>query len=131
MITTPEFGGYWGQLPFEKSIVVNVHHITNTDVFKQTLQAKLGFYVVEVINNEVISAATDPNQGMMLLHCRVESTGLLTFTVKTATQATLADLEIRHLPNFGSNSNPPSNNLLAGIFWSFYVLILSINLSIF
>ena len=116
MISTPEFGGYWGQLPFEKSVIVTAQHINNTDVFKQTLQAKLGFHVVEVINNEVISAATDPSHGTMLLHCRVESTGLLTFTVKTAMQAALVDLEMRHLPSFGVGNVPPASNPLAGIF---------------
>ena len=57
--------------------------------------------MVEIINNEVISAAMDPSQGnlQVLLHCRVEGNGQLAFTVKTASAVTLTDLETRHLPS--------------------------------
>lgn len=61
MITTPEFGGAWGSLACEKSVATNVPGCTTPDAYKQLVQTKLGFHVVEVINNEVISAALDPS----------------------------------------------------------------------
>lgn len=102
VITTPEFGGTWGQTPHEKSLVLNVPSINNTDAYKVALQSKIGFHVVEVINNEVISAATDPTQNnvQVLLHCRVDATGQLTFTMKSASPQSLVDLEQRHLHAF-------------------------------
>ena len=99
-ISTPEFGGAWGTLPLEKSAIVNVAGCTTTEGYKQLVQTRLGFHVVEVINNEVISAALDPTQGniQVLLHCRVEGSGQLTFTVKSSAPGTLNDLSSRHLP---------------------------------
>ena len=61
MITTADFGGAWGTLPFEKSTAAFVAGCTSAEAYKQLLQARLGFHVVEVINNEVISAALDPS----------------------------------------------------------------------
>ena len=60
--------------------------ITTTDVYKQALITRLGFSVIEVINNEVISSGFDPSQGnaKILLHCRVEASGTLTFTAKAS-----------------------------------------------
>jgi hypothetical protein len=43
-------------------------------MYQVQLQSQLGFQVVEVIGNEVISAA---NGGQLLVHCRVNSNGLL------------------------------------------------------
>lgn len=76
-ITTPEFGGSWGTLALEKSAVVNVAGCTTPEAYKQLVMTRLGFHVVEIINNEVICAALDPTQGniQVLLHCRVEGTG--------------------------------------------------------
>lgn len=62
-ITTPQFGGAWGQLPLEKSMVLQAPAITTPDAYKQAVSSKLGFHPVEVINNEVISAAMDPRNG--------------------------------------------------------------------
>ena len=76
-ITTPEFGQTWGTLSLEKNAAVMVAGCTTTEAYKQLIQARLGFHVVEVINNEVICSALDPSQGniQVLLHCRVEGTG--------------------------------------------------------
>lgn len=86
MITTADFGGAWGTLAFEKSTAAHVPGCTSAEAYKQLVQARLGFHVVEIINNEVISAALDPSQGniQVLLHCRVDGTGQLGFTVKTS-----------------------------------------------
>lgn len=66
------------------------------------MQSKLGFHVVQVINNEVISAATSlkptENNAQVLVHCRVEGGGKLAFTLKTSSQIELAELESKHLP---------------------------------
>ena len=78
MITTADFGGAWGQLPHEKSIMMNVPSINNPDAYKQVISSKLGFYPVEVINNEVISSGLANSMGgqvQVLLHCRVEANG--------------------------------------------------------
>ena len=76
-------------------------NITSPAAYKALVEARLGFHVVEIINNEVISAALDPTQGniQVLLHCRVEGNGNLAFTVKTSSPVTLTDLESRHLPS--------------------------------
>ena len=78
-----------------------VNGCLNTEAYKQLISTRLGFHVVEIINNEVISAALDPSQGNMqvLLHCRVEGNGQLAFTIKTSSPTTLSDLETRHLPS--------------------------------
>ena len=57
--------------------------ITTVDAYKAAVTARLGLHIVEVINNEVISAATDNTGSTILLHCRVEPSGQLTFTAKT------------------------------------------------
>lgn len=44
-------------------MVLQAPAITTPEAYKQVVSAKLGFYPVEVINNEVISAAMDPRQG--------------------------------------------------------------------
>ena len=88
MMMTADFGGAWGQLPHEKSVVMNVPTINNTEAYKQVISSRLGFYPVEVINNEVISSGLATNaqgaQVQVLLHCRVEPNGQLTFTAKTS-----------------------------------------------
>ena len=96
MITTADFGGAWGQLPHEKSIVMNVPSINNPEAYKQAISSKLGFYPVEVINNEVISSGLANSMGgqvQVLLHCRVELNGQLTFTAKTSDAGVLIALE--------------------------------------
>ena len=56
---TPEFGASWGALKIEKSAQVAGTAIKTTDAYKESVQANVGYHVVEVINNEVISAALD------------------------------------------------------------------------
>ena len=102
MITTADFGGAWGQLPHEKSIMMNVPSINNPEAYKQAISSKLGFYPVEVINNEVISSGMANSMGgqvQVLLHCRVELNGQLTFTAKTSDAGVLIALEQNHLPS--------------------------------
>lgn len=106
-ITTPEFGASWGTLPMEKSVTVAMTGITSTDAYKQTAASRLSFHVVEVINNEVICAGMDPSNMLCLLHCRVDPTGNLTFTVKTSQQSTLNDLETRLLPSLAGGASAP------------------------
>jgi len=97
-ITTPQFGAIWGTLPIEKSVTV-VSGITTTEAYKQVVHARLGFQVVETINNEVICAALDASGNQVLVHCRVDSSGSLLFTIKTAQPTIVADLENRLLPS--------------------------------
>ena len=106
MITTQDFGGAWGQLPHEKSIMMNVPSINNPDVYKQVISSRLGFYPVEVINNEVISSgmanSAAGGQVQVLLHCRVEPNGQLAFTAKTSDPGVLMVLEQSHLPSIAN-----------------------------
>lgn len=93
-ITTPQFGGEWGTLPLQNSCSVTIPSITTPESYKQLIQSRLGFHVVEIIKNEVISAASDATQGgaHILLHCVVGQGGQLTFTIKTSSQVTLNNL---------------------------------------
>ena len=93
--------------------------ISSTDVYKQAVHARLGFQVVETINNEVICAAIDPNNMQVLIHCRVDSTGTLYFTIKTGSPTTLSDLETRLLPSLAQAAQPllaNNSNPLADLF---------------
>ena len=85
---------------------MNVPTINNTEVYKQVISSRLGFHPVEVINNEVISAGFAPTavggQAQVLLHCRVEPNGQLTFTVKTSDPGILMQLEASHLPSIAN-----------------------------
>jgi len=56
---------------------------------------QVGFHVVETINNEVICAGFDLSNSQVLLHCRVDATGNLFFTIKTANANIIGDLETR------------------------------------
>ena len=69
--------------------------------------------MIQVINNEVISAASSnlpsENNAHILVHCRVEGNGKLAFTFKTASMAELSALENVHLPALAQGA--PSNQL--------------------
>jgi hypothetical protein len=86
-ITTQQFGGMWGQNPYERQFTVSLPGVNSTDDYKASLKQKLGFHVVEVIGNEVISAATSnnalENNATVLIHCWVNAGGPLKFTIKS------------------------------------------------
>lgn len=64
--------------------------INTPEAYKQIVQSKLGFHVVDVINNEVISAGNSlADGGQVLLHCRVLGNGQLAFSVKSSSQNAL------------------------------------------
>ena len=65
----------------------------------------------------MICAGFDSAENKVLLHCRVEANGNLFFTIKTAQQATLSDLETR-LPTLLAQAPvpAPSSNPLDGLF---------------
>ena len=85
---------------------MNVPSINNPEAYKQAISSKLGFYPVEVINNEVISSAlansAQGGQVQVLLHCRVEPNGQLAFTAKTSDPGVLMILEQSHLPSIAN-----------------------------
>ena len=55
-IDTPSFGNLWGTTPYEKQIPINCPGINTTQDYSQMIQSKLGIFVIQVINNEVISS---------------------------------------------------------------------------
>ena len=85
--------------------MINVPSINNPDTYKQAISSKLGFYPVEVINNEVISAGlanSMTGQVQVLLHCRVELNGQLAFTAKSSDPGVLTALEQSNLPSLAA-----------------------------
>jgi hypothetical protein len=60
-INTAQFGGIWGQNPFQCQVNMTVPSIASTDHYNEQVKSRFGFHVVEVINNEVICAATSAN----------------------------------------------------------------------
>lgn len=71
--------------------------IASAQIYAQIISNKLGFFAVEIIQNEVISAAKFNQDGAVcLLHCRVGVNGFLEFTVHSNKQDT-ADLLISTL----------------------------------
>jgi len=79
-----------------------VSSIGSADAYGQALTSKIGFSVIQVIGNEVISAGqsngpTDPGV-QVLIHCRVESGGKLSFTMKSHSLNLITKLEQELLP---------------------------------
>ena len=65
--------------------------ISDTTAYGQALTANLGFSVIQVIGNEVISAGQSVAEGtQVLIHCRVEGGGKLSFTIKSASMPLIA-----------------------------------------
>jgi hypothetical protein len=54
------------------------------------METRLGFQVIQIIQNEVISAA---NNGEVLVHCRVQPGGLMQMMVKSSNAPGLEALE--------------------------------------
>lgn len=88
---------------------------------------KLGIYVVQIINNEVICAglSTKPteNNAQMLVHCRVNPGGNLQFTLKGKSQSEVEMMKSTYLPTFqnamqqsGQTMQAQAADPLAGLF---------------
>ena len=69
---------------------MTVPSIATPDQYNEQVKSRFGFHVVEVINNEVICAATTTNPQLnkapVLVHCRVNPGGVLNFTIKSSVQ---------------------------------------------
>ena len=94
--------------------------ISSTDAYGQALTSKVGFGVIQVIGNEVISAGNSTvEQGVKaLIHCRVDAGGKLSFTLKSSSMTVLQQLETQLLPSMGQTGGAPApqTDAFAGLF---------------
>ena len=93
-INTQQFGGMWGQIPLQAQVLQALPGVTSPADYSALVKSKLGIYVVEIINNEVISAGTSTKESnaTVLIHCWVNPGGPCRFTIKASSQTVLNDL---------------------------------------
>lgn len=100
-ITTQQFGGMWGQVPYERQFQLALPGVNSPQDYSEALRSKLGFHVVEIIGSEVISAANSAspaeNNAAILIHCWVNPGGPFKFTVKSTSQNELNDMQNVHV----------------------------------
>jgi hypothetical protein len=104
-ITTPDFAARWGEMTNSKQFSLEKSPLQTPDLYKDALQSRLGFQVIQIIQNEVISGA---NNAEILVHARVHPTGNVEFTIRCKDSANLASLEehLRSLATAGQQTNP-------------------------
>lgn len=111
-ITTPEFGGLWQQNEAQAQMELQTELLT-PQLYQVQLQSQLGFQVVEVIGNEVISAA---NGGSLLVHCRVNPNGILQFTLKARQAHDLPSLQTNIMQRLQKQNSASAMGQLIGLF---------------
>jgi len=83
--------------------------LTTPDLYKDALQSRLGFQVIQIIQNEVISGA---NNAEILVHARVHPTGNVEFTMRCKDSANLASLE-EHLRSLATAAGQQTSSAAA------------------
>lgn len=107
------------QLPpaVEKKVNLSLPAISSAHVYAEHIREGLNFNVVDIINNEVISAG-QLNGNPVLIHCRVNPGGNLEFTLKSNDPGLMEQVASNSLPEALSRKQNASSGVagLIGLF---------------
>ena len=100
----------------EKKINISLPAISSAQIYAEHIRDGLSFNVVDIINNEVISAGQQ-NGNPVLIHCRVNTGGNLEFTLKSNDPSLLEQAANSSLPEaLNRNQSSSVGGGLLGLF---------------